>query len=70
MVVENGTMLELNPSDLPVTFYYKEKIYYVKYTKNKDSLYMNCVELDKEQPITNLVDSLILLRCLEIMGHP
>ena len=49
VVIENGTILELETKDFPVVFYYKEKIYYVKYTPTKDSLYLNNVELDKEQ---------------------
>ena len=48
-VVVQGQILELSPNEFPVVFYYKEKIYYVKYTPNKDSLYLNTVELDKEQ---------------------
>ena len=48
-VVVQGQILELSKDEFPVTFYYKEKIYYVKHTPNKDSLYLNTVELDKEQ---------------------
>lgn len=49
IVTNDGATLELETKDFPVFFYYKDKIYYVKYTAVKDSLYLNTVELDKEQ---------------------
>ena len=48
-VVVQGQILELSPNEFPVVFYYKEKIYYVKYTPNKDSLYLNNVELSEDK---------------------
>lgn len=46
---QKGNLLEVPKSNLPLIIYHEDKVYYIKYSKKNNGLYLNTVELDKDK---------------------
>ena len=41
IILIKNQKIKLNPNDLPIMVYHKDKVYYIKYSSKKCGLYMN-----------------------------